>query len=45
MEETMITQILDESVITKALDYSFIKGIILKTADFAVGEGIANRSS
>ena len=45
IEETMIDQILEESVITKAIDYSFIKGIILKTADLAVGEGIANNMS
>ena len=44
-EEQMVMEILDENVIAKALDYSFIKGLVLKAADFAVGESYANSMS
>ena len=44
-EEQMVSDILDKDVIVKALDYSFIKQIVLKSADFAVGESYANSMS
>ena len=44
-EEQIVSDILDQDVIVKALDYSFIKQIVLRSADFAVGESYANSMS
>ena len=43
--EEVVGQILLENVITKAIDKSFVRGLILKSADFAVGESFANSMS
>ena len=43
--EEMVRHILVENVVTKALDESFIRGLIFKAADFAVGESFANSMS
>ena len=43
--EEMIHHILVENVVTKALDEGFIRGLIFKAADFAVGESFANSMS
>merc|ERR1719331_1525309 len=43
--EEMIQHILVENVVTKALDEGFIRGLIFKAADFAVGESFANSMS
>ena len=43
--EEMILHILTENVVPKAVDTSFVRGVILKVADFAVGESFANAMS
>ncbi len=43
--ERLVRSILEEDVITKALNVSFVRKVIMKTADFAVGESYANSMS